>query len=289
VPFSLPLLGPIRHYASVSGEGGASSDGSFDCGSWKRLIRANEFEQAAAMVAVALREGGSTGVRDLRDCYLGVSGSYGEFLLVDIGEDVADPVAFEAFLWEVFRDPSRPYGHRGTVLQHLADRRVPGVEQLLAEDLRARSEERRLAALHLLALQGTPDSTNAVLGRMRTILKHPSRSSRGDRRLQYEMLYGVIHVFRCADTAQLATASRLLRDGTTNLAGDERMWLREFWPACLDHDPDDVVPEPDVDRVMAWTRGELHIDWVDWIYIPMELCPDVSGDWGVDPPCVVRA
>jgi hypothetical protein len=289
VPFSLPLLGPIRHYASVSGEGGASSDGSFDCGSWKRLIRANEFERAAAMVAVALREGGSTGVRDLRDCYLGVSGSYGEFLLVDIGEDVADPVAFEAFLWEVFRDPSRPYGHRGTVLQHLADRRVPGVEPLLVEDLRARSEERRLAALHVLALQGTPDSTNAVLGRMRTILKHPARSSRGDRRLQCEMLYGVIHVFRCADRAQLAAAALLLRDGTTNLAGDERMWLREFWPGCLDHDRGDVVPEPDVDRVMSWTRGELHINWVDWVYIPRELCPDLSGDWGVDPPCVVRA
>jgi hypothetical protein len=273
----------------VSGEGEVSSDGSFDCGSWKRLIRSSEFERAAAMVGVALRDGGTAGVRDVRECYLGLSASFGECLLVDAGGDVADGVAFEAFLWEVFRDPSRPYRHRGMVLQQLAGRRVPGVEPLLAEDLRARSEERRLAALRLLALQGTPDSTNAVLGRMRTILKHPARSSRGDSRVQHEMLYGVLHVFRCADTAQLAAAALMLRDGTTNLAGDERMWLREFWPGCLDHDPGDVVPEPDVDRVMSWTRGELHIDWVDWVHIPRELCPDLSGDWGVDPPCVVRA
>ena len=67
------------------------------------------------------------------------------------------------------------------------------------------------------------------------------------------------------------------------------MWLREFWPGCLDHDRGDVVPEPDVDRVMSWTRGELHVDWVGWTTIPMPLRPDVWGDWGVDPHYVIRA
>jgi hypothetical protein len=254
------------------------------------LIRANEFDAAAAMVEAALREGGSAAVREVREFYLGLSKSYGELLLMGLGgRDVADGVAFEAFLWEVFRDASRPYGHRGMALGTLAGRRAPGVEPLLAEDLRARSGDRRLRALHLLALWGTPDSTNAVLGRMRTILKHPSRSPRGDIRLEYEVLYGVIHVFRCADTAQLSEAALMLRDATANLAGAERMWLREFWPGCLDHDRDDVVPEPDVDRVMSWTRGELHVDWVGWTTIPMPLRPDVWGDWGVDPPCVIRA
>lgn len=266
-----------------------TSDGSFDCASWKRLIRASEFDRASAMVEVALREGGSAGVADVRQCYLGLSKSYGELLLMGIGDrDVADSVAFEAFLWEILNDPSRRYGDRGMALAKLAGRRVPGVEPLLADDLRARSEERRSRALHLLAIWGTPASTNAVLDRMRTILKHPSGSSRGERRLQYEIVFGVLHVFRCADEAQLAAAALMLRDGTANLAGDERMWLREFWPGCLDHDRDDAVPEPNVDRVMSWSRGELHIDWVGWNYPPTELRPDVWGDWGADPPCVVR-
>jgi hypothetical protein len=263
-------------------------DGGLDCRSWNRLIRADEFDRAAEMVEAALREGGAAGVRAVRECYLRASDNYGDIMLICMSGDAADGAAFEAFLWEVFRDPARPYRHRGTVLRKLARRRVPGVEQLLADDLRARSEERRLHALRLLAGQGTPDSTVAVMDRLRTILKRPPRSSRGDSRLQYEVLFGVIHVLRCADTAQLAATALLLREGIANLAGDERMWLREFWPGCLDRDPGDDVPEPDVDRVMSWTRGELHIDWVAWDNVPHELCPDASGDWGLDPPCVAR-
>lgn len=267
---------------------GAEASEFFDLRTWRRFIRADEFDQASTYVETVLHEHGVDAVRSLRSAYAELSVDAGWMLLWDVPSGLEGDVgaAIEDFLWDIYRDPSCPYGHRGMALRMLAARRVAGVEPLLVLELTARSEERRSLALRLLAEQGTPDCVGAVLERVRTLLKRPARVGMTHKRLQMEVLFGVVAVFRCGDAGQLAALARLLRRGVANLAPEERAWLREFWPACLDQPEDAPVPEPNVSRVLEWTRGQVRVDWPESV---ADLHLYARPEWDVDPSCVNRA
>lgn len=269
-----------RHPAHVD------DGGWFDGAEWAALARRGDRTAARELVAGSLESGGAAALAEIATYYRTLGEDRGSTLLWDLPATADDRDALIAFFQDVYADESRPSDHRGSALQRLTSMRAPGFEDQLVADLTARSEDRRYLALSGLARRGTQACVEPVTERVRVVLRRPAFDLR-DNRYRGELLPAFVAVLRCAERQQLVRFAELLRLRQAHLSGVEFSWLRDLWPGALDEPLHAPVPEPVMERVLAWTRGEHEVDlrgW--WVHPPEEL--RVRDPWDVDPPVVDR-
>lgn len=259
--------------------------GWFDGAQWSRLDRRGDRDGARDLLSAVLDRGGAAAMAEIAAYYLTLGKDRGWTLLHDLSAtpDHVDTVV--PFYEAVLADASRPSEHRESAVQLLANVRAPGFEALLIEELTARSEGRRIAALDGLARRGTEACVEPVTERVKVVLRRPAFGLH-DNRYRGELLPAFVAVLRCAERQQLVRFARLLRLRQAHLSGVEFSWLRDLWPGALDEPLNAPVPEPDMARVLAWTRGEVEVDLRGWVHPPEEL--RVRTPWDVDPPVVLR-
>lgn len=262
-----------------------SDGGAFDGATWARFIREDDFDAAGAYVSACLRAGGATAVREIADFYRTLGEDRGWVLLADLNPTLGDREASISFYDDLYADESVPSQHRGLAVAGLATLQAPGYEDKLVAELRAPSEERRVSALHALARRGTEACVEPVTERVKVVLRRPAFDVR-DNRYRGELLPAFVAVLRCAERQQLMRFAELLRMRQAYLSGVEFSWLRDLWPGCIDEPLHAPIPEPDMARVLAWTRGEVQVDLRGWVHEPEEL--RVRDPWDVDPPVVDR-
>lgn len=243
-------------------------------------------EGARALIAASIDAGGDEALAEIAAFYRTLGEDRGDTLLRSLPATSSHRDGVVRFYRDVHSDESRSNRHRAEAVARLAAMRADGFEDLLIDDLRSRSMERRLDALDGLARRGDEACVEPVMQRVEVVLRKPAFELR-DNRYRGELLPAFVAVLRCAERQQLVRFAQLLRRHQAHLSGVEFSWLRDLWPGALDEPLHAPVPEPDMERVLAWTRGEHEVDlrgW--WVHPPDEL--RVRDPWDVDPPVVDR-